>query len=96
MASISPDMYREEVKKCKAFIKESDSFMNTNWAILKGDMVSEMVKQGKVLQGRMEVFKEGLVANSNREPKYATMINSIDAKTEELENYWKGFGVKNI
>ena len=70
--------------------------MNTNWVILLDGKVSEMVKKGKILQGRMEVFKEGLVANSNREPKYAVMINTINAKIEELEKFWKEFGVKNI
>ncbi|MBS5955378.1 MAG: hypothetical protein KIC73_00545 [Clostridiales bacterium] len=96
MASISPDMYREELKKCNTFIKEVDGFMNTNWAILLDDNVSKMVKEGNILQGRMEVFKEGLVANSNREPKYATMLNTIIAKIEELEKYCKEYGVKNI
>lgn len=93
---ISPDEYNEELKRFEAFMEEADKFMSINRVILKDDSVDEMVKQGQILHGRMQIFKEALVANSAVEPKYLELINAINAKTVELQNYWKGFGVKSI
>lgn len=92
MASISPDMYRGKLKEGEDFLNEADAFINTNFAILRKKDIDKKVEDAKILQGKMEILKDGLIKERGKDKNYEEMINSLVQKAEELKCFWNNFG----
>lgn len=91
VANISPDMYRNVIKKAESLSNIVDSYLNGKspeglfLPVTFLDEIDDMIKDCSKSLGELSVYQNGLTSDSKHRSKYADMQMSLENCIVRLE-----------
>lgn len=84
MGSITPEHYKEVKKETNNFIKNVDTYLNTDWSILVRKDLLKYYANGNQLLGAIHILQNGLKEFSNREEDWKTLEQKMTVRMDEV------------